>query len=135
MILEAAADWGLSERPRASAAARLAARRHRGCESPQHCPQGTPRPREGTGQQSPQAPRCSGPVSPPALLPLPPSHGGHLDEVPTAGEVARTGGDIHSLSLPTASQAAGRQRWEGLQLPCLREHLALPFGAAGCLGA
>lgn len=131
MILEAAADWGLSERPRASAAARLAARRYRGRESPPVLPPPSGPPGLGRGRAA--KPTGSevlrSQLHHSALLMLPPAHGGHPDE-------ANRGGGGGAPVCCRRPQRAGLQAGRGKQgragAAMSRGTIpALPFGAAG----
>lgn len=117
MILEAAADWGLSERPRALAAAWLAGDTQG--LSPPRCPR-HPQPSGGSGSKACGLRGAQTPVSP--SVPIQPplgSSGCH----PSAREVAGT------RQAPFATGKAG------LGLPRPRDYSALPFGVPGSLGA
>lgn len=119
MILEAAADWGLSERPRASAAARLAARRHQGRESPRCCPP-SPHPRDPQALGGGRAAKPAGsevlrsqfsPLCPPHAASSPrgsPRRGPHC-----WGGGRNWGGAPHSLAVGAHSEPGRRQAEAG----------------------
>lgn len=135
MILEAAADWGLSERPRASAAARLAARRYRGRESPPVLPPplGPPGLGRGRAAKPTGSEVLRSQLHHSALLMLPPAHGGHPDEA------NRGGGGGHLFAVGAHSELGCRQAEAsraGLGLPCRGgPSLLCPLGLPGGLGA